>query len=1102
MANRRNGFLGSIMVAMALGVACLAMASPAQAEELRAFWIDAWGAGALSQTQVDTLLGKVGSATNIGQIREANCNAVFVQVRRRADTMYPSAMGEPYMSGLTPSNFNGLQAVIDAAHDTTGGKQRIEVHAWVVAFKTSASSPVYLSHNNPSDPENYWITRYDSGSEVADYPLDPGHPRASEYLTNVCMDVVRNYDVDGLHYDYIRFSAANEGYNPTSVARFNARYGRTGQPSASDSLFLQWRRDQISDFVRRVYAHTMKYRPEVKISGAVVTWAPSPSSSTRSAFMNTRPYYQVLSDFDAWMQEGTLDLCVTMNYFDQSSRPTDYANWMNFQKDRKFNRETVVGPGIYMNTRSNAITQLLKTRDASPAGNYAHGFCGYSYRIPYSDGSWTAFSPYLTSQVTPSPTTIPDLPWKSNPTKGHMMGTVTFYSDGTWADGAQVNVTGPVSRSITCDGTGFYAFIDLPPGNYTVTASTTGYADVSASVSVSAGQMTEKDLQFGGSPAAQITNVQASSITNSSATITWTTDQAANSQVEYGTTTAYGSASPLNSSLVTAHTVNLTGLAANTLYHYRVISGNDNGTTTSADFTFRTTGPPQITDVQVTTVTANSATITWTTNAPATSQVRYGLTSAYGSQTALDSTLVTNHSVTVTGLASLTTYHFQAVSTNAYGSSQSSDATFKTTGPPVISGVEITGVTAYGATILWTTDVLADSQVEYGLTLAYGSATTLDPTLQTAHAVFVGGLQPSTPYYFRVRSANAAGTAYSADMTFTTIADVPDIVIDNLDSGWTNTSPSGASWGSGSIATVPKIGTNYLYATGTGNTNESSATRKCTWTPNLPIGGLYDVYAFFQMGTNRTSAAPYKIFYDGGELLSTQNQYSTISEQGDWVRIGLDLPFQAGSAGYVQLSNNTPDNALVSADAVKFIYKGTGELPPAPAIITAVSRKTHGGAGIYDVDVFVASSIEGRTDGPTKLIVAFDAEIQGAGGLSVSDVSLSAGSITQLSIVNDTELHIGLTGVASGSVLTVSFPGITGLNDQEIEETVCVRVLTGDTTNDGQVNIFDLVQVRNELNQAPNDSTFTRDVTADGAINIFDLVAVRNNLNQSVPACP
>ncbi|MBP6965382.1 MAG: hypothetical protein KBC96_13365, partial [Armatimonadetes bacterium] len=120
------------ILAVLLATTC---AVAARAGEYRAFWVDAWGDGVLNQTQVNTLLGQVGNASSLGQIREANCNTVIVQVRRNCDANYPSSMGEPYMSGLTPANFNSLQAVINAAHDTTGGKKRIEVHAWIVTFR-------------------------------------------------------------------------------------------------------------------------------------------------------------------------------------------------------------------------------------------------------------------------------------------------------------------------------------------------------------------------------------------------------------------------------------------------------------------------------------------------------------------------------------------------------------------------------------------------------------------------------------------------------------------------------------------------------------------------------------------------------------------------------------------------------------------------------------------------------------------------------------------------------------------------------------------------------------------------------------------------------
>ena len=120
---------------------------------------------------------------------------------------------------------------------------------------------------------------------------------------------------------------------------------------------------------------------------------------------------------------------------------------MNFEKDRKFNRHMIIGPGIYLNSLANAILELQMTRDASPAGNYAQGFSGYSYAVPYISGTWAGFSPSLVAQVTPTWDDIPDMPWKTSPTKGHMMGTVTIAGTGAWADGATVSITGPVSRS-------------------------------------------------------------------------------------------------------------------------------------------------------------------------------------------------------------------------------------------------------------------------------------------------------------------------------------------------------------------------------------------------------------------------------------------------------------------------------------------------------------------------------------------------------------------------------------------------------------------------------------------------------------------------------
>src|SRR5262249_48854965 len=89
---------------------------------------------------------------------------------------------------------------------------------------------------------------------------------------------------------------------------------------------------------------------------------------------------------------------------------------------------------------------------------------------------------------------------------------------------------------------------------------------------------------------------------------------------------------------------------------------------------------------------------------------------------------------------------------------------------PIISGVTSSAITTSVATISWTTDENSDSQVEYGLTSSYGSATTLDGSMLTAHSQILSGLSSNTLYHYRVKSKDASGNlATSGDFNFTTL---------------------------------------------------------------------------------------------------------------------------------------------------------------------------------------------------------------------------------------------------------------------------------------------------------------------------------------------
>ena len=196
-----------------------------------------------------------------------------------------------------------------------------------------------------------------------------------------------------------------------------------------------------------------------------------------------------------------------------------------------------------------------------------------------------------------------------------------------------------------------------------------------------------------------ISAIAVSGVSGAGATITWRTDEPADRQVEYGTTTSYGSQTPLETTLSTSHQVTLSGLKPATTYHFRVKSRDAAGNlAVSSNQTFTTldTIPPVISALVVSSVSTTTATITWVTDEPADTQLDYGTTTAYGSQSPLDSRLVTAHSVTLSGLLPGATYHCRARSRDAAGNlALSANLTFQTVAATPTALTKTGGLTAY-----------------------------------------------------------------------------------------------------------------------------------------------------------------------------------------------------------------------------------------------------------------------------------------------------------------------------------------------------------------------------------------------------------------------
>jgi len=168
-----------------------------------------------------------------------------------------------------------------------------------------------------------------------------------------------------------------------------------------------------------------------------------------------------------------------------------------------------------------------------------------------------------------------------------------------------------------------------------------------------------------------ISNVSVSSISTSTATITWSTNESASSQINYGTTTSYGNAST-SATLVTSHSVTLFDLLPSTLYYYNIQSADIvSNIATSTNLSFTTDSLPDTTAPGISNISVDpestSATIFWNTDELASSRIEYGPSSVYATTTIEINTSprVTTHEVLIPNLRSCVTYHYRIISRDA-----------------------------------------------------------------------------------------------------------------------------------------------------------------------------------------------------------------------------------------------------------------------------------------------------------------------------------------------------------------------------------------------------------------------------------------------------
>jgi uncharacterized lipoprotein YddW (UPF0748 family) len=389
---------------------------PLDPPELRAVWVDAFHDGFKTPAQVDDL---------VDWARSANLNALFVQVRRRGDAYYLKSF-EPRAEDpdLAPG-FDALQYLIDRAHQ---GPRRLQVHAWLATLPIwwhrdappLAANHPFNTHGLSASPDDTWLMYRDDGEAWAGvgdsgiYYLDPGNPDVARYTADVYLNLVRNYDVDGIHLDQVRYyegDALRWGYNPTSVARFNQRFDRdpATQPSPKDPQWIAWRRDEVTSLVRGIYLQTKALKPNVAVTAAVVTWGEGPQ--TADDWERQPPYAAALQDWRSWLQEGIVDYLLPMDYYRESAQQGPWFDrWTQWQVNHIGARGVVLGLGSYLNSADGSLAQLDRARALG-----ALGVALYSYAVPTRDlenasqDDRQAFAAQLRSVFVRS-APVPDLP--------------------------------------------------------------------------------------------------------------------------------------------------------------------------------------------------------------------------------------------------------------------------------------------------------------------------------------------------------------------------------------------------------------------------------------------------------------------------------------------------------------------------------------------------------------------------------------------------------------------------------------------------------------------------------------------------------------------
>lgn len=316
----------------------------------------------------------------LDDMRKRHYNVVLFQVRSRGNAMYRSAI-EPWASELTGElgrdpGWDPLDFAIREAH-----ARGMELHAWFNVFRVWSagmpprSTPAHLAHAHPD-----WVKRHGD-----DLWLDPGIPEAREYTLRVMEDLVRRYDVDGIHFDYCRYPERDFADEET--------WKQHGTGARDD-----WRRGNVNALVRDAYQRLGMLRP-----GIIVGSAPIGIYTSLPGARGWEGRNAIFQDSRAWLAGGYHDYVTPQIYWGLPSRGSriDFAALVRDWVRGASGRQVVAGVAAYKEDIQPWLHEHIDVlRNAG-----AHGVAFFRYAHVRGNDMNGRFASHRLP---------PPLPWKDN----------------------------------------------------------------------------------------------------------------------------------------------------------------------------------------------------------------------------------------------------------------------------------------------------------------------------------------------------------------------------------------------------------------------------------------------------------------------------------------------------------------------------------------------------------------------------------------------------------------------------------------------------------------------------------------------------------------